>query len=127
MLYERETTGTVAQVSEKLEAAAAANKFGVLGTHDLKERMAAKGVQFGPECRIIEVCNPHQAKLVLERNMAISTAMPCRISVYQAGPRVRVAMIRPTAALGMFGNPDLEPVARDVENTMIRIIDAACK
>ena len=32
---------------------------------------------FGPECRIFEVCNPHQATKVLEANLEIS--IPRRI------------------------------------------------
>jgi uncharacterized protein (DUF302 family) len=127
MLYERETKGTVADVVRRIEAAAADNKFGVMGTHNLKERMAAKGVAFGPECQVVEVCNPGQAKTVLEANMAIATALPCRISVYQQGGKVKVATLRPTALLNMFGNPELAAVAKDVEQTMIRIIDAACR
>ena len=126
MLYEREARGTVADVVAKLEAAAADNQFGVMGTHDQKKRMAAKGVTLGPECCVEEVCNPVQAKAALEANMSISNAMPCRISVYQQGDKVKISTIRPTVLLTMFGNPELAAVAKDVEETMIRIIDAAC-
>ncbi len=127
MLYARETSGTVAEAVRKLEEAAKANKFGVLGEINLKEKMAAKGVEFGPACAIVEVCNPVQAKKVLEANLSISTALPCRISVYEEAGKVKIATLRPTALLGLFGSPELAPVAKDVEDTMIRIIDAACK
>jgi len=127
MLYTRTAKGSVEAVSAKLATAAAANKFGVLGEHDLKERMAAKGVQFGSECRIIEVCNPAQAKSVLEANMAISTALPCRISVYEEGGAVKVSTLKPTAVLSLFGNPELEGIAKDVEDVIVRIIDSACE
>jgi uncharacterized protein (DUF302 family) len=88
--------------------------------------MTAKGVQFGPQCCIIEVCNPMQAKKVLEKNMTISSALPCRISVYQEAGKVKVITLRPTVLFNLFGNPELEPVAKDVEDTLLRIIDAAC-
>ena len=127
MLYTRTATGSVEQVTKRLSTAATTNKFGVLGGHDLKERMAAKGVQFGPECRIIEVCNPTQAKNVLEANMAISTALPCRISVYEEGGAVKVSTLKPTAVLSLFGNPELEEIAKEVEDAIIRIIDSACE
>ncbi len=125
MLYVKEAKGSVEEVVEKLKTAAAENRFGVLGIHDLKEKMAAKGVEFAHECRILEVCNPVQAKEVLESNMAISTALPCRISVYEEGGRVRVATIKPTAMLALYGSPELEQVAQSVEETIVRIIDAA--
>ena len=127
MLYTKESNDSIEQVCEKLVAAAEANGFGVLAVHDLKKKMAAKGVSFVPQCRIFEVCNPVQAKKVLEANMLISTALPCRISVYEQGGKVSVSTLRPTAVLGLFGNPELEPVAESVEEAIIRIIDAACK
>ena len=127
MLYVKEADGRVEDVLERLEKAVTENKFGVLGVHNLKEKMAAKGVEFGPECRIVEVCNPMQAKKVLEANMSISTALPCRISVYEECGKIKVATLRPTVLLNLFGNPDLESVAREVEDTVIRIIDSTCE
>ena len=127
MLYVREAIGSVDKTIEKLEEAAAANQFGVLGVHNLKQKMNAKGVEFGPECRIVEVCNPKKAKSVLETDMSISNALPCRISVYEESGKVKVSTLKPTAILALFGQPELESVAKEVEDTMIRIIDAACE
>jgi uncharacterized protein (DUF302 family) len=127
MLYVQETSGSIDDVLKRLEEAAAANKFGVLTIHDLKKKLNAKGVQFSPECRIVEVCNPQKAKSVLEADMSISNALPCRISIYEEDGTVKVSTLRPTAILGLFGRPELEPVAKEVEETMIRMIDAACQ
>jgi hypothetical protein len=74
MLHIVESTKTLARVITDLEQAVARHKFGVLGVHDLKAKLAEKGVPFGPECRIFEVCNPHQAKKVLEAHLEVSTA-----------------------------------------------------
>jgi uncharacterized protein (DUF302 family) len=127
MIYVKETTGTVDDVVARIEAAVAANQFGLLGVHDLKQKLASKGLDFRPECRIMEVCNPAKAKEVLEADMSISNALPCRISVYEDTGRVKVSTIRPTHLLRLFGRPELESVAQEVEDTMIRIIDAACE
>lgn len=126
MIYINETEGTIESVVERLEQAAATNKFGVLGLHNLNEKMAAKGVGLTCECRVIDVCNPHKAREVLEENMSISTALPCRISIYQEGEQVKVATIRPTMLLNLFDSPELQAVARELEDTLIRIIDTAC-
>jgi uncharacterized protein (DUF302 family) len=88
--------------------------------------MGAKGVDFACECQVMEVCNPHKAKEVLEENMSISTALPCRISVYEEDSKVKVATIRPTMLLNLFDSPELQAVAREVEDTLVRIIDTAC-
>ena len=127
MLYVREANGSVDEVAQKLMAATAAQKFGVLGVHDLKAKMAEKGVNFGPQCRVFEVCNPQQAKRVLEANMAVANALPCRICIYEEGGKVKVATLKPTALIGLFGSPELEPVARDVEAALLQAINQACK
>ena len=127
MLYVREAQGSIEEVARKLEAAATETKFGVLAVHDLKEKLNAKGVDFAKECRVFEVCNPGKAKTVLEADMSISNALPCRISVYDEGGKVKVSTLRSTAILALFGQPGLEPVAREVEDAMIRIIDSACQ
>jgi len=62
MLHIVESQKPLDVVAKDLEDAVTRHKFGVLGVHDLKAAMAKKGVDFGPECRIFEVCNPHQAK-----------------------------------------------------------------
>ena len=59
--------------------------------------------------------------------MSIANALPCRICVYEQDGRVFVSTIRPTFMLDLFHNKELAGVAREVEDTMIRIIDASCR
>ncbi len=125
MLYEIESTKSLDQVCQDLEKATTNHKFGVMTVHNLKETMKKKGVEFDRECRIFEVCNPHQAKRVLEKKMEISTALPCRISVYVEGGKVKLATIKPTALINQFNAPDLQPVAEEVEETLIAIMKEA--
>ena len=87
--------------------------------------MAKKGVQFDRECRIFEVCNPHRAKEVLEKNMEISTALPCRISVFSDGGRVKLSTIRPTAMLSLLGQRGMQAVADEVERVILESMDEA--
>jgi uncharacterized protein (DUF302 family) len=87
--------------------------------------MKKKGVDFAGDCMIYEVCNPHQAKKVLEANGAVSTALPCRISVYRSGDVYKLATILPTAMMQMFGSPELEPVAREVEEVVTAMMREA--
>ena len=125
MLHIVESAKPLDRLGADLEKAVANHQFGVMAVHDLKETMARKGVAFDPPCRIYEVCNPHQARKVLQADLSISTALPCRISVYQEGGRSRLATIRPTAMLAMFDNPGLQDVAREVEQTIVRIMQEA--
>jgi uncharacterized protein (DUF302 family) len=108
-----------------LEAAVAANGFSVLAVHDLKERLTAKGVPFERACRVFEVCNARQAKAVPERDLSISTALPCRIALYDAGDHLELATLEPTRLLSMFARPELAPVAGEIEGTLRRIMATA--
>ena len=127
MLYEIESTKTIDQVCQDLEKAVVEHKFGVMAIHNLKETMKKKGVDFEKECRIFEVCNPHQAKRVLEKNMEVSTALPCRISVFTEGGKIKLATLKPTALISLFNTPELQPVAEEVEETLIQIMREASK
>jgi uncharacterized protein (DUF302 family) len=127
MLHIVESRKPLDRVVKDLEAAVARHKFGVLGTHDLKAKMAEKGVEFAPACRIFEVCNPHQAKKVLEANLEISTALPCRISVYEEGGVTKLATIKPSAMIDLYGTPGLQAVAKEVEATLVAIMAEAAQ
>jgi uncharacterized protein (DUF302 family) len=125
MLYEVTSGKTLEDIDRGLQEAAARHKFGIIAVHNLKETMAKKGVEFAGECLIYEVCNPHQAKKVLEANGAVSTVLPCRISVYRSGDGYKLATILPTALMKLFGSPALEPVAREVEDVIVAMMQAA--
>ena len=125
MLYEIISRRTPQQAGQALESAAQKHQFGVLAIHNLKETMAKKGVEFAKECLIYEVCNPHQAKTVLEANPSISTALPCRIAIFEEGDHSKLSTIKPTAMLALYGNPELEPVAQEVEQVIVAMMKEA--
>jgi len=125
VLYRVESRKSLAEVGRGLEAAAQKYKFGILAVHNLKAKMKEKGVEFDRDCLIYEVCNPQQAKKVLEANAAISTALPCRISVYREGAGVTLATLRPTVLLEMFQTPGLRAVAEEVEEVILKMINEA--
>jgi len=127
MLHIVESRKPLDRVVKDLEEAVVHHKFGVLGVHDLKAKLAEKGVVFSHECRIFEVCNPHQAKKVLDANLEISTALPCRISVYEEGGVTKLATIKPTAMIDLYSSPGLKDVAREVEVTLETIMAEAAR
>jgi uncharacterized protein (DUF302 family) len=125
MLCKIDSKKQLAEIGRDLEAAAQKHKFGVLAVHDLKAKMQEKGLEFQGECLIYEVCSPHQAKKVLESNLELSTALPCRISVYRTGTGYALATIRPTALVELFHADGLRPVAEEVERTILSIMQEA--
>jgi uncharacterized protein (DUF302 family) len=125
MLYEKTSQKTMAEIELALRDAAARHRLGVIHVHDLQKTMKEKGVGFDRECMIFEVCNPHQAKRALEANPAISTVLPCRISVYQKGEEKVISTFLPTAMMQLFESSGLEAVAQEVEKVVKEMIDEA--
>jgi uncharacterized protein (DUF302 family) len=125
MLIKMFSDKSVSEAAAALQAAVEANHFGVMQVHNLTETMAKKGVALAYECLIFEVCQPQQAKRVLQGNMSVSTALPCRISIYEENGKTVVAALKPTTLLAMFEAPQLEEVARQVEDTIVKIMKEA--
>jgi len=125
MLIKLTTDKTLSEAAAALQTVVQANHFGVMQVHNLKETMAKKGVALARECLIFEVCQPQQAKKVLDENMSVSTALPCRISIYEEGGRTILAALKPTTLLSLFKTPQLEGVAQEVEDTIVKIMKEA--
>jgi len=125
MLIKISSNKTVSVAAAALQAAVQANHFGVMQVHNLKETMTKKGVEFTRECLVFEVCQPQQAKKVLDLDMSISTALPCRISVYEEDGKTILATLKPTTLLAIFNAPQLKVVAQEVEDTIVKIMKEA--
>ena len=96
MKYIVQTNKTIKKACEDLEKAVSENKFGILHVHDLKGTLKKKGVDFSNECRVFEVCNPHQANAVLTKDMDLNMALPCRISVWEEDNQIKIGTLEPT-------------------------------
>ena len=125
MLFEIPSQKSLDAIDSGLQEAAARHQFGIIAVHNLKETMAKKGVDFAGECLVYEVCNPHKAKQVLEANGAVSTALPCRISVYRSPDGYKLATILPMALMKIFATPSLLPVAKEVQDVIIAMMREA--
>ncbi len=128
MLLKTLATKTLPETAAALELAVEANHFGVMQIHNVKETMAKNGIEFDRECLIYEVCQPEQASKVLDLDMSVSTALPCRISLYREAGKTVLAALKPTKLLAMFETPQLQLVAQEIEEAMIKIMEeaAAC-
>ncbi len=121
-----DTAKTFEQASADLQASVTAHGFGVMAMHDLGKTLRSKGIDFPEDCRVFEVCNPQQAARVLMQDMSLTTALPCRISVYTEAGQTRIGMIRPEGMLStLSSDPELMEVARQVDASATAIIRAA--
>jgi uncharacterized protein (DUF302 family) len=123
-----ETARSFEEACSALELSVVAHGFGVLAVHDLAATLRSKGIAFPEQCRVFEVCNPQQAATVLQADMALNMALPCRISVYTEAGTTRIGMIRPEAMLSaLSSDPQLAEVGRQVEASTMAIMQAAAK
>ncbi len=126
MYYIVETSKTFAQAAKDLEAAVIRNSFGILHVHDLGATLRSKGITFGDECKVFEVCNPAQAAKVLATDMRLNMALPCRISVYTEKGKTKIGLIRPVQMLsGLSQDAALAIVAQEVEQKTIQMVNEA--
>ena len=126
MYYIVETSKSFAQAAEDLDAAVKAHQFGVLHVHDIGNTLRSKGVEFAEQCKVFEVCNPAQAAKVLASDMRLNMALPCRISVYTEKGVTYLGLITPVKMLSSLSqDPALAPVAKEVEDKTILMIDEA--
>ena len=126
MYYIVETNKSFTQAATDLEAAVLRNSFGVLHVHDLGTTLRSKGITFGEECKVFEVCNPGQAAKVLATDMRLNMALPCRISVYTEQGKTKIGLIKPVQMLaGLSQDAALTQVAKEVEQKTIQMVDEA--
>ena len=123
VLHVVESSLSVQEAALLLPEAAGRREFGVLGSHDLKGKLNEKGLAFDNDCLVFDVCSPRQAHEVLSADMRVATALPCRIAVYRDGGTTKVATIKPTALLELFGAPKLRAAAEEVERSVFAIMD----
>jgi RNA polymerase-binding transcription factor DksA/uncharacterized protein (DUF302 family) len=126
MYYVVPSAKTVDEATRDLEAAVRNHQFGVLHVYDLKETLTKKGYPLGPQCKIFEVCNPQQAARVLQRDIRINMALPCRISIFEDAGVTKIGAILPAEILrSLSQDGELREIAGTVEATIKEIVAEA--
>ena len=98
--------------------------FGVLTTIDVKAKMKEKLDVNMEDYVILGACNPSSAYKALRMETEIGLLLPCNVIVYQKDGQTHVAAIRPTQAMSMVDNPELEPLANDIEQKLKSVIES---
>lgn len=126
MKYVVESSKSVEQAAADLQDAVKRNGFGVLHIYDLKQTLSDKGAPIDHECRILDVCNPQKAREVLNMDMSMNMALPCRISVYEQDGQTKIGLVSPRALLSMLSDsPGLSKIASEVEDAIKKMIEEA--
>ncbi len=114
---------TVTKVREELKK----EGFGVLTEIDVKQTLKTKlNVDFD-EYIILGACNPPYAYQALTAERDIGVLLPCNVIVYTQTGKTYVSAILPTVQLGKVGNPELTPIAEEIETKLKKAVDAVAK
>lgn len=111
---------TIAKVTEELKK----EGFGVLTEIDVQATLKKKlDVDFRPY-RILGACNPPFAHKALTAESHIGIYLPCNVIVQDAGDgKTEVAAVDPLVAMSRVENAELEPVAKEVQEKLKRVIE----
>lgn len=124
MKYLVSTSKSVQEAYEALQRAIPNNGFGLQHTHNIEEKLSDKGVTLGRECLVLDICQPHIAKEILDIDPSISAILPCSISVYEDEGKTNICVIKPSFVFPQL-NANLKDVMQRVEKTIFKIIDEA--
>lgn len=125
--YTREVVLTFEEAVERVESEFAREGFGVLCNIDVKETLKKKLNIDTDKYRILGMCNPEYAHQALEVEKELGLLLPCNVIVYESDGKVFVSAMRPSAVLSIVENPDVDAVAKDVEEMVVRALDRAAE
>jgi len=98
--------------------------FGVLTTIDVQEKLKEKlGVDF-KKYVILGACNPPSAHKAILAEENIGLMLPCNVLVYEKAEKTVLAVVRPTTAMQMIENVELQSIAEQIEVKLKKVFDA---
>ena len=98
--------------------------FGVLTEIDVQATLKTKLDVDYDKYVILGACNPSFAHQALMAEKDVGLLLPCNVIVYEDDGKVFVSAVMPTVAMGAVENAAVEPIARDVEEMLKKIVDS---
>ncbi len=123
--YTIEVNFSIHETITKLEEELKKEEFGILWSFNVKDKLTEKGITFDQDFVILEVCNPKEAKKVLEQNPYVSYFLPCKIVVFKEKKHTKIGMPRPTFLINMLedASEELINTAKLIEKRLILCIE----
>lgn len=111
-------------VIEETEAALSAEGFGVLSDIDMGGTLTEKVGEDFRQYRVLGACNPPLAYDALNLEIELGALLPCNVAVYEGEDgSVEVRAVDPVAMLDLAENPDLDEIAEEVRERLVRALD----
>ena len=110
---------------EQATAALKTEGFGVLTDIDVQQTFKNKlDIDF-KKYRILGACNPQFAHKAISEEDKIGVFLPCNVVVQEhPNGQVEVSAVSPKASMQSVENPSLADIANEVEEKLLRVMDA---
>ena len=113
---------TIDRAIERVTTALATEGFGVLTRIDVKNTLKKKLDLEFRDYVILGACNPRLAHRALVAEPQIGLLLPCNVVVQRGDDGVVVSIADPNAMFRIVENPALEPVAKEADERLRRVI-----
>jgi uncharacterized protein (DUF302 family) len=111
-------------VTEQVREALKKEGFGILTEIDVRGKMKEKLDIDMNRYIILGACNPPNAYKAILAEENIGLMLPCNVIVYEKGNKTVLSVIRPTVAMQMLNNMELQTVAETVEGQLKKVFDS---
>lgn len=125
-IFETNSSKNVYDTLQDVKVALKSNGFGTLFELNFKDKFAEHEIEYDEDFYVIEVCNPHFAKKVLEISQNIGYFLPCKVVVYDNDGTTKIGMVKPTALIHMVTEEMVAfDVAKEVEDIIMKSLQNA--
>ena len=124
-VYTRRMDGvSVAEVTTRVRQVLAAAGFGVLTEIDVQATLKKKlGVERKPYL-ILGACNPPLAHRALQAEPSIGVFLPCNVDIFEGEDgAVYVQTPKPIMMFGLVRNPNVLPIAEEVDAKLRQVLE----
>lgn len=112
-------------VDARVRKALSEHGFGVLTEIDVKSTLKAKIDAEIDDYRILGACNPGMAHKAIQVEPRVGALLPCNVILRAVTGGVEVSAIDPVASMQAVGNAELDAIAADVRDMLIKAVKAA--
>lgn len=122
--YKKQTSLSFNEAEAKAREELKKEGFGIITEIDARDTFKKKlDIDF-ENYTILGACHPTTAHRVLQVSRDLGVMLPCNVLIYEDNDKIYVSTILPTIMMEVIGNQDLNPIIKEVEIKLKKVIDA---